>query len=190
MPSESFGGCSHLFGESCAAKCRHRKLALARCFEDIAALVNLTVDVSCFPGNTDGVFHLVVIGLEFVVVDRPVLNGGAFGNASGTVATYGFASYFEIPRIEPPALPPVVDGRSAHRVHHWVGALDCHRRGICPERGPFAIGFLRPGRPHISAEPQFVGSHVAGAEPWARVETDDFNACLCERKASDASGCS
>src|SRR5262245_234923 len=150
MPSESPGGCGHLFGESRTTERRHRKFAFAWRFKDIAALINLSADVPSLAGNTDCVFHLVVIGFEFAVLERPVLNGRALRNASGSIAPYSFASYFEVPRTQAPALPPVVNRCAAHRVHHRMRALDCHRRGICPERGPFAIGFLRSGRPYVS----------------------------------------
>src|SRR5437870_3454914 len=125
MPSERLRGCRHSFRKSGTTERGHRILALARALKDVAAIVDLSLDVSCLARNANRVLDLVVIRFEFVVVERPVFNRRAFRNARSTVATYGFAAHLEIPRIQTPALTPVVNRRPADGVHHRMDALNC-----------------------------------------------------------------
>ena len=58
--------------------------------------------------------------LELFQPERPILDGRALWYASRAVAARGFADDLEVPWIEPPALRPVVQGRAADRIHHWM----------------------------------------------------------------------
>src|SRR5262249_37920879 len=51
-----------------------------RAFERIAALLDHTFDVAGLAGGAAEVFEAVIIGFEFVVTDRPILNRHSFGN--------------------------------------------------------------------------------------------------------------
>src|SRR5271154_7202528 len=52
-----------------------RVLGRAPAFERIAAVLDLAADVTGFAGCTAQLFESVVIGFEFIIADRPILNG-------------------------------------------------------------------------------------------------------------------
>src|SRR5439155_27174394 len=81
MPAERARGVPHLLEEPRPPKRRHRVVALAWTFEDIAGAIDLSADVARLARDADLVFHLVVVGLEIVVPERPVLDGRSLGNA-------------------------------------------------------------------------------------------------------------
>ena len=61
---------------------------------------------------------LVVVRLELLEPERPVLDRRAGRDAAGAVAARRLAHDLEVPRIQPPALRPVVQRRAADAVHH------------------------------------------------------------------------
>src|SRR5262245_33047335 len=124
MPSQRAGGAGHFFSESGRAQWRHWKLAFARRFEDVAALVDFSIDIAGLAGDSDGVLDLVVKRLEFVVAERPVLNRRAFGNTRCAIASDRFTPDFEVPWAKPPALSPIMDRGSTHGIHHGVSSLN------------------------------------------------------------------
>ena len=74
VPAKPCGRRRHALGEPGAAQRRHRVGALARSLEDVTARIDLAVDVAGLAGNADLVFHLVVVGLEFLKPERPILH--------------------------------------------------------------------------------------------------------------------
>src|SRR5262249_27863450 len=80
-PAEPARGHRHALGEFAAGERRHGIVACARSFEDVAALVDRAVDVPGLAGDANLVLDLVVIGLELLEPERPILHGRAFGDA-------------------------------------------------------------------------------------------------------------
>jgi hypothetical protein len=75
MPAERPRRGRHEVGETRAAERGHRKFAPPRRFEDIAASIDGPVHVARRTRYTDLDFDLVVVGLELLVAERPVLDG-------------------------------------------------------------------------------------------------------------------
>src|SRR3954469_4804459 len=113
MPAEPARRRRHVLGELGAGERRHRVFAGTRALEDVAALVDGARDVAGLAGDADLVLDLVVPGLERLEPERPVLPRGALGDARGAVAARGLAHHLEVPRVEPPALRPVVQRGAA-----------------------------------------------------------------------------
>jgi hypothetical protein len=95
-------------GELGAVQRRHRIFARPRSFEDVAALVDRAFDIAGLAGDADLMLDLVVVGLELLEPEWPVLDGRAFWQARCAIAARGLAHDLEVPRIEPPALCPVM----------------------------------------------------------------------------------
>src|SRR5262249_53079546 len=151
MPRKRARGRSHLVDESGRTERRHGILARARPFKDVAAVVDFSADVSGLAGDADRPFDLVVIRLEFVIVEGPVFDSRSLRNAGSAIASNRFAANLEVPRVEPPALRPVMNRRSANRVHHGMGALHGRGRGVRTESGTFGCRLLRARRPGPAA---------------------------------------
>ena len=75
MPAKRARRRRHEVRETGAAQRRHRILATSRSLEDIPASIDRAVDIACSAGHTDLKFDFVVIRLEFLVSERPVLDG-------------------------------------------------------------------------------------------------------------------
>src|ERR1700730_5931401 len=108
MPAERPRGSGHQIDEPCAAKRRHRIVSTARPLEDVAAWIELPVDVPGGTRHADFVLDLVVVALELIEAEGPVIDGRAARDAGHPVAPPGLADDLEIPGVEPPALRPVV----------------------------------------------------------------------------------
>src|SRR5262245_33039929 len=120
MPAERPRRRRHAVEELVAAQRRHWIWTLAQTFEGIALGIDLAVDVAGLPRHADFVLDLVVVRLELVEAERPVLDRRALRNARRTVALLCFADDPEVPRIQPPALRPVVQAGAADGVLHRV----------------------------------------------------------------------
>jgi hypothetical protein len=120
LPTKLARDIGHMIGETAATQWGHGVFALARPFVDIASEIGLALEISGLARYADFVFHDVVIRLQIVVAERPVFECRSFGDCSWSVALLRFGARFEIPRIEPPALRPIMDGRSTHGVHHGM----------------------------------------------------------------------
>src|SRR5207249_7793675 len=97
VPAERSGGRGHLVEKSGAVERRHRVLALAHALEDVAALVDLALDVAGLARDADLVFDLVVVRLELFESQGPVLDRGTLGDARRPVAPLRFADDLEVP---------------------------------------------------------------------------------------------
>ena len=120
MPTQHPGCPRHSFRESGATKWRHRILAHAPSLEDVATLVDRAVDVSRLARNTDFALDLVVVRFKLVIIERPIFDSRTFGNTRSAISPRRLADDFEVPRVEPPTLSPVVDRRATYRVHHGM----------------------------------------------------------------------
>ena len=151
---------------------RHRIGARAGALEDVAALVDGAADIAGLAGDADLVLDLVVVGLELLEPERPVLHRRALGDARGAVAARGLAHHLEVPRIEPPALRPVVQRGAADRVHHRMDgkARRIGRRRVGAMGRDLAVGLLRRLRPAAEIVAQLVGREIARRQPGAGLD--------------------
>src|SRR5438093_5007440 len=118
MPSERARRGRHILQELGAAQRRHWIAALARTFERVAVRIDRPADVARLSGYADFMLDAVVVRLELVETERPILDGRSRGNPRRTVSTLRLAHHLEIPRVQPPALRPVMQRRTADRVLH------------------------------------------------------------------------
>ena len=73
MPAEFLAGGHHQIGELGVAQRRHGIFALAGAFENVPARIDFPLNIAGLSGNADLVFDQVVVGLEFVVGEGPIL---------------------------------------------------------------------------------------------------------------------
>src|SRR5262249_45006188 len=74
MPAELARSAGHALGELGAVQWRHRVFACAWPFEDISALVDRAFDVAGLAGDADLILDLVIVRLELLKPERPVLD--------------------------------------------------------------------------------------------------------------------
>src|SRR5260221_6206251 len=72
MPTESCACPRQELGVSALAQGRQRVFAAPRPLESVPSPLDLATDVPRLPGDTDGVFRVVVVWLELVVGKGPV----------------------------------------------------------------------------------------------------------------------
>src|SRR5579883_901645 len=188
MPSERSRRSGHLFDVAGPAQRRHGIFALARPLEDVAAIVDLAVDVAGFSGDADRIFNLVVIRFEFLVIEGPIFHGRTLRNAGSAIAADRSAADLEVPWVQAPALGPVMNRSPANGIHHGMDALNGGCRSVRPECRPFGSGLLRARRPGFAGEAEFVGSHVPRAQPGTGVEPDDVDSRLRQRETRYTAG--
>ena len=99
-------GAGHELRELRAAQRRHRIRALARAFEDVPARIDGAFDVAGLARHADRVLDLVVVRLELLEAERPVLDRRAARDAAGAVAARRLADDFEVPRIQAASSAP------------------------------------------------------------------------------------
>ena len=187
MPAESPRGAGHELREAGTAQRRHRVGAAPRALEDVAALVDHAADVAGLPGDADGVLHMVVVRLELVEPERPVLHRRAGRQPRRPVAAGGRARDVEVPRVQPPALGPVVERRAADGVHHRVDRRPrLRRRRVPPVHRDLAVRLLDGVGPAAVVVEQLVRGVVAGAQPAARLQADHLQPRLREREDGNA----
>ena len=200
MPPKLPRRVGHHLREPVAPQRRHGVFALPRSLEDVAARVNPAVEISGFARYAELVLDLVVVRLELVEAERPILNRGSPGNARRAVASRRLAHHFEVPGIETPALRPIVK-RWCHRprsssdespaeantaptrsadasaLRDWPFAPPAASRGRCfatrPVRNPPARASVRLRARRLESSPrERQGRHAAhGTEP------DDDDIC-------------
>ena len=188
MPSETARSGRHLLVPVRPAERRHRELAATRRFEDVSTAIDFAVDVPRLPRYAELVLDRVVVTLELFDAERPVFDGRARRDPRCPVASSGLADDLEVPRAEPPALRPVVKRRTSHRVHHRMerGARRGRRGGVRPMGWHFAVRLLHRLGPGAIVVSKLVGHEVLRREPRARLESDDVETGLRERKHGHA----
>ena len=183
-PAQFLRHVAHVIRKLRTTQWRHRVFTRARRFKNIAARIDLALDIAGLAGDADFVFDLVVIRLQLFVAKRPILHRAALGDARRAVAFGGITHHLEIPRIQPPALRPVMQRGAAYRIHHrmqWKAR--CIRRlGIGPMRGYLGVGLLHRLRPAAKIIAQLVRRKIARGQPVARFETYDIQPRACERQ--------
>src|SRR5206468_2593885 len=99
--------------------------------------------------HADFVLDLVVIRLQFAESERPVFDRRALWNSSGAVAALRLGDDLEVPRIQAPALRPIMQRGAADGVLHRVDDAARRWRGGCgrARRRDFVIRLLNALRP-------------------------------------------
>src|SRR5271166_6402230 len=118
-----------MISEAAAAQGRHGILALARPLVDVTSRIDFALKIPSLARHSHFMLDDVVVRLQLVVTDGPVFQGRSHGNRARPVAPRGFRTSLEIPWIQPPALRPIVDRRSSHRVHHGMNLSPPRWRG-------------------------------------------------------------
>ncbi len=189
VPAEAARRRGHQIDEAGAAQRRHRVRPLARTFEDVAARIDRALDVAGLARDADFVFHLVVVRLELVEAERPVFDRRSLRHARRAVAPGGLAHDLEVPRVEPPALRPVMQRGAADGVHHRVAAGARGRRGRVDAMGRhLLLRLLHRLRPVADVVADFIRREVALGEPRARLEADHIEARQRQRQHRHAAG--
>src|SRR5208283_4852607 len=90
------------------------------------------------------------------------------------------ANHFEVPRIEAPALRPIVQAGATDGVHHRMDSGSRRVGGGCarPVRGNLLIGFLHRLWPAAVVVSKFIRREVACSKVRTRFEADYFEARL------------
>ena len=187
MPAERPSGRSHLVVERRPPQRRHRVLPLARSLEPVAARIDLPVDVASLSRDADLVLDLLVVRLELVVAEGPILDGRSLRNPRRAIAPPRLADHLEVPRVQAPVLRPVVKTGATDAVHHWLAAARRRRRRRRADSRCFAVGLVHRHRPIAEVVAELVGGEVATREPGSRLEPDDLDPRLRQRQHGDAS---
>src|SRR4029077_3110772 len=108
-----------------------RVIPRARPLENVAALVDRAFDIAGLAGNADLMLDFVIVRLELLEPEWPVLDGRAFRQPRRAIAARGLAHDLEVPRIEPPALRPVMQRGAADRIHHRMDGKPRRIGGRC-----------------------------------------------------------
>src|SRR5262252_11082017 len=108
MQTDFRGRRGHHLGEAGSPERRHRIVAFPRTLEDIPAPVQSSIDVARFTRDSNFTLHVVVIRLEFLVAERPILDRRAFRNSRSAISPFRLTDDFEVPGIDPPTLSPVM----------------------------------------------------------------------------------
>ena len=187
MPAEPARRPGHLLDEAGPAQRRHRVGAAPRSLEDVAAFVDHAADVAGLPGDPDRVLDPVVVLLQRVEAERPVLHRRPHRQPRRAVAPRRLADDPEVPRVEPPALRPVVQRGAADRVHHRVqrAARRIGGRRVAAMHRDLAVRLLRRLGPAAVVVEQLVRRVVAGAQPRPRLETGHVQTGLRQRQHGD-----
>ena len=149
--------------------------------------IDRALDVAGLARHADLELDLVVVRLELLETERPVLDRRSLRYARRAVASRRLADHLEVPRIQPPALRPVVQRRAADGVHHRVNRLPRQRRrgSIRPVCRDLSVGLLHRLRPPAEVVAQLVWREVVHPEPRTGLEADDVEPRLRERQRGD-----
>ena len=171
------------------AQRRHGILPGTRSLEGVPARIDRPADVPGLARHADFPLHHIVVGLELIVVERPVLDRRSRGDPVRSVSPRRLAHDTEIPRVQPPALGPVVDRRATDRVHHRVRP-DLHGgvRRVAADGRPLLLRLLHDEGPVADVVPDLVRHEVPAVQPGAGLEPDDPEARPGERERGHPSG--
>jgi hypothetical protein len=193
LPAELFRGLRHVIGESAAAQRRHRIFALPRRFEDIAAWIDLALQIAALAGDAYFVLHQVVERLQIVVTDGPVFKSRTFGKRARAVAPRHLAARLEIPGMEPPALRPIVNRRAPDRIHHGMNertkiAAPCGLSRRLTRRRHLLVRFGNGSEQAADVIVKFVGLEGLGIHPRAGLDAGDLQPRPSQRQHGHAAG--
>ena len=183
VPAEPPRRVRHELGEARPPERRQRILTVARALEDVPARIDHPAQVPRLARDAVQELDLVVVGLELLVVDRPVGERRAGRKRPGAVPPNRLAALVEVPRHQAPALARPVNRRPADAVHHAPGRDRGHRslRGRPPLRRYLVVD-LRPAEPVADVVANLVRVEVPHGEAAAGLEADDLEPCPGERQ--------
>ncbi len=174
---------------------RQRIFAGARRLEGIAAGLDRAAQIAGLSGDRRGVLELVVIGLELVIGDAPVLDRHVLGNEALAVALLVERAHLELHVGPPPGVAAPVHAGAADALARQERAEPAHRqrflRGIVANRQRVALGVHHQFLPHHVAQlVTDVGQRVVGTTGahLAALERDDLEARVGELLRQNAAG--
>ena len=184
----------HLARENLGER-RQRIFAGARRLEGIAARLDLAAQIAGLAGDRRRVFELVVIGLELVIGDAPVLDRHVLGNEALAVALLVERAHLELHVGPAPGVAAPVHARAADALARQERAEAAHRqrllRGIVADGQRVALGIHHQFLTHHVAQlVTDVGQRVVGAAGahLAALERDDLEAGVRELLRQNAAG--
>src|SRR5258708_21073336 len=114
MIAELLGGVAEHHGGMSVEHGADRVVACTRAFERIAPFLGLALDVACLACYAGHILELVVVGLQLVIGDAPVLDGAVRGDRLRAVAPVRARPDGEVARLEAPRQPLPLDARATH----------------------------------------------------------------------------
>ncbi len=190
MPAQLPGDLGHVIRERGAAQGRHGIIPLSRRFKNVACRIELPLNVPGLAGDADFLFHDVVIRLQIVVGDGPILQRRPRRNRTRAISPDHFGSRFEVPRFEAPALRPVVNRRASDRVHHRMGPGGlCRLRRSGAKRGTLQLRFRHGSNHAANVVVNLIGVEVPmRVHPRARFDSRHSKARASQRQHRHAPG--
>ncbi len=174
---------------------RQRVFAGARRLERIAALLDLALDVAGLAGDRRGVFEPVVIGLELVVGDAPVLDRHVVGDEFLAVALLVHGADLELHVGPAPGVAAPVRARAAHALARQERPQPPHRqrflRDVVADRQRVARGVLhQPVTHHVAQLVADVGHReiLVGGIQAAAFECDHLHPGFGQFLRQDTAG--
>ena len=137
--------------------------------------------------HADLVLDSVVIRLQLLVTERPILDRRSVGDSRCPVSAGRLADHLEVPGVETPALRPVVQRRPTHAVHHRM-----HRRPrglggtVRARRRNLTLRLLDGERPGAHVVPDLVRGKVLSCQPATGLESHDVEPRFSQRERSHA----
>src|SRR5215469_3376872 len=101
FPAELLCGFGHMIREPAAAQRRHRVFALPGRLKNVAARIDFASQIAGLAADADFVLHDVIIRLEVLITERPVLERRTLRNRASAVAPDDLTAGLEIPGIQP-----------------------------------------------------------------------------------------
>ena len=193
MPAEVARGLFEQHGAHAALERRQRVLPPARALVGVATRLDDAVQIAGLARDPAQVLESVVIGLEIVVGDAPVLDRHVLRNEVRSVALDGMAPHLEIGRQEAPRLSVPVHARAAGAGRRPERAQLAHRQRRLllrvAERQRLAFGLLE--QPVADGVAQLVldmiGREVGNRVPEsAALEREDVQAFVGQLLAENA----
>ena len=182
-------------GRVAALERRQRIVALARTFERVAARLDRACEIARLARDAAQVLELVVVGLELLVGDAPVLDRHVGRDEALAVALRVVAADHEVAGQEAPVLAVPVHARAAHARRRPERAELAHRkrglRAIVAEGERLAVRLLEEAVAHGVAQlvldrgGREVGNGVAEA---AALDREDLQPRVGELLREDARG--
>src|SRR5690606_20589864 len=119
-PIELLSCFRHHLRERRSTQTRHRISPLSWPLKRIPIWLNYAVYVSCISRNSESILNAIVVGLQILVAQWPVLHSGASRYSVRSIPPGGFTDDLKVPRAQSPALRPIMQRRASHSIHHGV----------------------------------------------------------------------
>ena len=117
---------------------RRRIRPRARALEGVAAVLNRSLEIAGFARRAAQIFELVVMRLEIVERDAPILDGHVRRQETGAIPLRQVTAQHEIARQEAPGLGVPMNAGAADAIAEHEGAPVAHRQrrliGVVAER--------------------------------------------------------